>query len=165
MEKIHLQHHPDEEDQHIAALLKDRLSLSDKTVAMIISDAKKSPNGTLRLHSKIELGLDMDAPKVSPFWSGFDRFFSLVLGGAFTLLPYLHYFYTGRTSSFVASTLLTGLLVTSVGAYYSSITADPKKKFTIIKRHLVPTTIGFIVMALLSGILSVIVPLPSARLG
>ena len=110
---------------------------------MIITDAKASPEGTLRLHSKVELGLDVD--KVHSGQSActyaFDKAVAFVVGGLPPLLPFMSRFHTA--AAFWWSSGLCFLCILLVGAYQSSVTSLPKQRMAILRRHVLPCALGF----------------------
>eukprot|EP01063_Lacrimia_lanifica_P030225 TRINITY_DN4772_c0_g1_i2.p1 TRINITY_DN4772_c0_g1~~TRINITY_DN4772_c0_g1_i2.p1 ORF type:complete len:238 (+),score=92.15 TRINITY_DN4772_c0_g1_i2:310-1023(+) len=147
-ESEHLHAFPDEEEQHMAALLED-FGLQPRTIELINRDAKSRPDFMLRLHSKFELGLDLDAHLVrtSPWRIAVYTYASYVLGATLPLVPWLDPFFASSFSALLLSSLVVVVTLGAVSMFNASFCQTPLNRMKVLSLHSI-FILGFLVVFL-----------------
>eukprot|EP01064_Diplonema_japonicum_P018863 TRINITY_DN27546_c0_g1_i1.p1 TRINITY_DN27546_c0_g1~~TRINITY_DN27546_c0_g1_i1.p1 ORF type:complete len:256 (+),score=54.80 TRINITY_DN27546_c0_g1_i1:49-816(+) len=144
-EKEHLMSHYEEEEAHMTKLLTEWGFLSDTTISLINEDCKRDP---LRLHSKVELGLDLDKPKISPIKVSLSSLFYFSLGSFVSVLPWIPQW--PSSVAFAINTFLVYLSLFIIGKFNGNFTPKYFKRSRTLYRQLVVSTVFFAVVGVAS---------------
>eukprot|EP01060_Flectonema_neradi_P009700 TRINITY_DN168_c5_g1_i1.p1 TRINITY_DN168_c5_g1~~TRINITY_DN168_c5_g1_i1.p1 ORF type:complete len:286 (+),score=37.66 TRINITY_DN168_c5_g1_i1:41-859(+) len=147
-EKMHLQQFPQEEETHMSHLLS-LWGLSEETVDLINRDTKKNPKLMLWLHSKFELGLDIDSPPASPFRYSLTAFLCFSVGAAVPVSPWLPWVYSSPATSLHFTAILVYLCLFFVSLFTCTYTRNHSKT---IGRQLIIPSVGFIIVGVAAAI-------------
>ena len=147
-EKMHLQQFPQEEETHMSRLLS-LWGLSEETVDLINSDTKKNPKLLLWLHSKFELGLDIDAPPANPLRYALTAFLCFSFGAVVPVLPWFPLFYSSPATSLHNTAILVYLCLFGVSLFACTYTRNHTKT---IARQLIIPSVGFLIVGVSAAI-------------
>eukprot|EP00659_Diplonema_papillatum_P000396 gene396-561_t len=141
LEKQHLIQYPIEEEQHLTELLEE-WGLSRRTIALMNKDMAGRPDALLRLHGRIELGINCDHPLDNPDTAAVKVFFAFLVGGVVPLIPWTSLFFFDGRRALAASACASFACLTAVGFVNSSLHVSTKLRKTVTQQVLI-SCVGF----------------------
>lgn len=117
VESDHIAEHPDEEEEHLAALLASH-GLDHATALSVAAEVHKEQTAALEFHARFELGIDptsLGSPLGAAVWS----FFAFVTGAAIPVLPYI---FSARAMLWAVALSMLGLA--GLGAWMTRFTGQ-----------------------------------------